>query len=70
MLEVAANGVLYTAGLSTKFRGNHVGQCYHVSRQLVQQGEAWFYYYTPSPSRMRAVAHKRVLLDWSQWVVT
>ena len=25
MLEVAANGVLYTAGLSAKFRGNHVG---------------------------------------------
>ena len=25
MLEVVANGVLYIAGLSAKFRGNHVG---------------------------------------------
>ena len=32
------------------------GQCYDVSRQLVQQGEASFYYYTPSPSPMRAMA--------------
>ena len=34
------------------------GQCYDVSRQLVQRGEAGFYY-TPSPSPMRAVARKR-----------
>mgnify|MGYP005818254191 CR=1 FL=1 len=58
MLEVAAN-ILYIAGLSAKFRGKHVGQCYDVSRQLVQWGEAWFYYYMPSPSPMRAVARRR-----------
>ena len=35
------------------------GQCYDVSRQLVQRGEALFYYYTPSPSPMRVVALRR-----------
>ena len=35
------------------------GQCYDVSRQLVQRGEARFYYYTPSPLPMRAVSRKR-----------
>lgn len=56
MLEVLAN-ILYTAGLLAKFlEASMWGQCHDVSRQLVQWGEAWFYYYTPSPSPMHAVA--------------
>ena len=35
------------------------GQCYDVSHQLVQRGEALFYYYMPSLSPMRAMARRR-----------
>ena len=62
MLEVAANGVFYTTGLSAKFRGNHVGPVARANSYNEEKLDFTTTHLLPSPCAWWLANEDRLLL--------